>query len=426
MRQDGEDRRAGSPGIRHATSIVGQSFALNATGSNFGSMFVNLKPYGERRTPEPVGRAPSADRLTVAVRQAFPTPSSRCSRRRRCAASGGPAASPSSSRTAATWGPCRFRTRTDNLIRQGLPGAGADAACSPPTGPTCRSCTSSPTPAMRVARRQAWPTSTTPWSSSRARCTSTTSTASAGPGRSSSSPTPASATSVGPAVPPQGPQRHGGHGAARLAGGHVQEQNGPLVLTRYNMYPAATDQRQRRCRRVVRPGHRHHGRPGRTRAAAVAGLRMDRHVLPGIAGRRHRHEPLRLRRGRRFPGAGRPVRKLVAAAGRHPGRPAVPARAPLPACRLRTTDINIFTQIGFVVLVGLASKNAILIVEFAKHKREEGLARRDGGAGGVPAAAAADRHDLDGLHPGRGAAADVGTGPASRCGGRWARRCSPA
>src|SRR4051794_15184283 len=41
-------------------------------------------------------------------------------------------------------------------------------------------------------------------------------------------------------------------------------------------------------------------------------------------------------------------------------------------------DINIFTQIGFVVLVGLASKNAILIVEFAKHKHEEGgLPRRE-------------------------------------------------
>jgi len=39
-------------------------------------------------------------------------------------------------------------------------------------------------------------------------------------------------------------------------------------------------------------------------------------------------------------------------------------------------DINIFTQIGFVVLVGLASKNAILIVEFAKSKREAGLPRR--------------------------------------------------
>jgi multidrug efflux pump len=40
-------------------------------------------------------------------------------------------------------------------------------------------------------------------------------------------------------------------------------------------------------------------------------------------------------------------------------------------------DINIFTQIGFVVLVGLASKNAILIVEFAKHQREDGTPRRE-------------------------------------------------
>ncbi len=39
-------------------------------------------------------------------------------------------------------------------------------------------------------------------------------------------------------------------------------------------------------------------------------------------------------------------------------------------------DINIFTQIGFVVLVGLASKNAILIVEFAKQRRDAGETRR--------------------------------------------------
>jgi multidrug efflux pump len=37
------------------------------------------------------------------------------------------------------------------------------------------------------------------------------------------------------------------------------------------------------------------------------------------------------------------------------------------------TDVNIFTQIGFVVLVGLASKNAILIVEFAKLQQERGV-----------------------------------------------------
>src|SRR5262249_1031848 len=40
-------------------------------------------------------------------------------------------------------------------------------------------------------------------------------------------------------------------------------------------------------------------------------------------------------------------------------------------------DVNIFTQIGFVVLVGLASKNAILIVEFAKARREAGTPRRE-------------------------------------------------
>ncbi|WP_097459403.1 efflux RND transporter permease subunit [Mangrovitalea sediminis] len=38
-------------------------------------------------------------------------------------------------------------------------------------------------------------------------------------------------------------------------------------------------------------------------------------------------------------------------------------------------DNNIFTQIGFIVLVGLACKNAILIVEFAKDRQREGMDR---------------------------------------------------
>ena len=40
--------------------------------------------------------------------------------------------------------------------------------------------------------------------------------------------------------------------------------------------------------------------------------------------------------------------------------------------RLMGQDINILTQIGFVVLVGLAAKNAILIVEFARDIEHEG------------------------------------------------------
>ena len=38
-------------------------------------------------------------------------------------------------------------------------------------------------------------------------------------------------------------------------------------------------------------------------------------------------------------------------------------------------DINIFTQVGFVVLIGLACKNAILVVEFARAQRDEGKDR---------------------------------------------------
>src|SRR3954454_7500872 len=40
-------------------------------------------------------------------------------------------------------------------------------------------------------------------------------------------------------------------------------------------------------------------------------------------------------------------------------------------------DVNIFVQVGFVVLVGLAAKNAILIVQFARDLQHEGASRFD-------------------------------------------------
>jgi multidrug efflux pump len=49
-----------------------------------------------------------------------------------------------------------------------------------------------------------------------------------------------------------------------------------------------------------------------------------------------------------------------------------PVSKSLAALGIFKQDINVFTQVGFVVLIGLACKNAILIVEFAKTRRDAG------------------------------------------------------
>ena len=67
-------------------------------------------------------------------------------------------------------------------------------------------------------------------------------------------------------------------------------------------------------------------------------------------------------------------------------------------------DNNVFTQISFLVLAGLACKNAILIVEFARHREEQGDDRRTAILDRLPHPAAPGADDLGGVHHGRRAA----------------------
>lgn len=45
----------------------------------------------------------------------------------------------------------------------------------------------------------------------------------------------------------------------------------------------------------------------------------------------------------------------------------------LGALLLAGLELNVYSQIGLIMLIGLATKNSILIVEFANQKRDEGL-----------------------------------------------------
>ena len=77
------------------------------------------------------------------------------------------------------------------------------------------------------------------------------------------------------------------------------------------------------------------------------------------------------------------------------------------------STINTYSQIGLIILVGIAAKNGILIVEFANQLRDEGLSIREAMIESAVAAPAADHHDLDRRRRRRPAADRLGRGRAA-------------
>jgi multidrug efflux pump len=366
-----EDLARATPGVKHATGVAGQSFALSAIGSNFGTMFVNLDDYDKRRDPSLSNMAilgslvQKFSGIPDATVQIFPPPPVRGVGR-----AGGFAMMIEDRGDA---GLSALQEQTEDLVRRAnedpkIAGTFTVFRTKVPmlkVEPDPRSAMEKGINLRDFADTlqiyqgslyvndfnlfgRTWQVIVQANQQFRDQVEDI--------------PKLKVRSSTGAMVP-----------IGSLAS--IRQINGPLVLTRYNMYTAATIQGA--------------GKPGVSSRDAIDVMeRLANENLPqSMSFEWTEMAFLELMAGNTamiiFAFAVVMVFLVLAAQYESWSLPLAIILV-VPMCLLSAIvgvniakmDINIFTQIGFVVLVGLASKNAILIVEFAKQKREAGESRR--------------------------------------------------
>jgi multidrug efflux pump len=360
------------PGIRHATAIRGQSFVLNAYGSNFGSMFINLKDYEERRDPtlsaEAIARKlmmQAGEEVFDAQVAVFPPPPVRGAGR-----AGGFAFMVEDR---GDLGSKELQNQTENLVRRAVKTPGIANAFS---------VFRANVPQLHI---EADPRECL---AKGVRLTDFADTLAIYQGSLYVNDFNLFGRTWEVIVQADSPFRDEPEDLARLKvrnrnGGmvplgslaSVREINGPLVLTRYNMYPAASINGS--------------AAPGMSSFDAIALMqKLATEEFPrGMAYEWTDMSYLEVKSGddasKIFGFAVLMVFLVLAFQYENWSLPLAVILV-VPMCLLSAIigvnlagmDINIFTRIGFVVLVGLASKNAILIVEFAKVQRTGGMPRR--------------------------------------------------
>jgi multidrug efflux pump len=366
-----EDIARPIPGVRHVAGIGGQSFVLSAAGSNFGSLFIGLKDYSERRDPDR-----SSDSILNKLRQRFaaeipdanvavfpPPPVFGAGR------AGGFALMIEDRGDA---GPAALQKQIDNLVRQGgqTPGILAAFAVFRANVPQLHVDPDPGACMMRGVSLSDFAETLGTYEGS-VYCNDFNLF-----GRTWQ--VVVQAESSFRREPEDLPQLRvrNSRGAMVPIGSLAsqREVNGPLILSRYNMYPAAS-----------------------INGAAVPGVSSGQaiDIMQKLVRRELPHsmdfeltdmsylEHLAGEKGMEIFAYAVMMVFLMLAAQYESWSLPLAVILVVPMCLLSALagvdaahmDMNIFTQVGFVVLVGLASKNAILIVEFAKQQRQGGKPR---------------------------------------------------